>query len=301
MKAPTLTVVSILIFFTTATGLTGWVGPVSADMTPSQNMAIQDFLAQKHGKIDVLNRQSYPIVGGYWTTKFVTLGTHALIITAVDGTTFRGPNSDVSFVELYDGTRKLVPVISNNKLVFPNYTSDETGYLKVKVNTAGIHNMKLEFGSDSAYTGNNAAPIATVEINDSTTGNGPDLSDLDAFGTSVTSIGDLDGDGVADIAVGAFQDDGGGIATGAIHILFMNTDGSIDSTVKINDSTVNGPDLSEGDAFGVSVANIGDLNGDGVADIAAGADFDDGGGSDRGAIHIMFMNTDGSIHATVEV
>ncbi len=50
----------------------------------------------------------------------------------------------------------------------------------------------------------------------------------------------------------------GGSNRGAVHIIFMNTDGSVDSTVEINSSTTNGPTLANGDGFGVSVANIGD-------------------------------------------
>jgi len=81
----------------------------------------------------------------------------------------------------------------------------------------------------------------------------------------------------------------GGANRGAIHIMFMNIDGSVDSTVEINDSTTNGPVLTNSDYFGSSVANIGDLNGDGVNDLAVGARFDDNGDTDSGAIHIMFM------------
>ena len=40
--------------------------------------------------------------------------------------------------------------------------------------------------------------------------------------------------------------------------------GDVDSTVEINSSTTNGPTLADNDAFGRSVANIGDLDGDGV-------------------------------------
>ncbi len=141
---------------------------------------------------------------------------------------------------------------------------------------------------------------STVEINDSTV-NGPDLSNSDQFGSSVANIGDLDGDGVNDLAAGAYLDDGSGINRGAVHIMFMNTDGSIDSTVEINDATANGPVLSNSDSFGASVASIGDLDGDGVDDLAVGAPLDNGTGTFRGAVHIMFMNTDGSIDSTVEI
>ncbi len=55
-------------------------------------------------------------------------------------------------------------------------------------------------------------------------------------------------------------------------------DGDVTSTEEINDSTANGPVLSDDDFFGRSVANIGDLNGDGVNDIAVGAFGDDDGG-----------------------
>ena len=118
----------------------------------------------------------------------------------------------------------------------------------------------------------------------------------------------MNGDGVNDIAVGAYFDANGGSNRGALHIMFMNTDGSVDSTVEINSSTTNGPTLTNGDRFGTSVANIGDLNDDGVNDLAVGAQGDNmdengnaSGGSDRGALHIMFMNTDGSVDSTVEI
>ncbi len=75
----------------------------------------------------------------------------------------------------------------------------------------------------------------------------------------------------------------------------MNTDGSVDSTVEINDSTANGPDLADNDKFGWSVANIGDLNNDGVEDLAVGAPDDDSSSPAPGALHILFLNTDASI------
>jgi len=150
------------------------------------------------------------------------------------------------------------------------------------------------------YMNTDGSIDSTVEIN-SATSNGPVLSDADGLGNAIANIGDLNNDGVNDIAVAANKDDAGGDLRGTIHIMFMNTNGSIDSTVEINSSTSNGPTLSDGDRFGASIVNMGDLNNDGVADIAVGANSDDGTSTDRGAIHIMFLNTDGSVDSTIEI
>ena len=128
----------------------------------------------------------------------------------------------------------------------------------------------------------------TVEINDDTP-NGPALSNNDFFGRSVANLGDLNGDGIVDLAVGAHGDDAGGSSRGAAHILFLNSDGSVKSTVEINSSTTRGPTLSTDDFFGSSIANLGDLNGDGIVDLAVGATGNDTGGDFRGALHILYL------------
>ncbi|MCH8851931.1 MAG: FG-GAP repeat protein, partial [Planctomycetes bacterium] len=55
------------------------------------------------------------------------------------------------------------------------------------------------------------------------------LDNSDIFGSSVASLGDLDGDGVGDLAVGATGDDDGGPPHGAVWVLFLNTDGTVKS------------------------------------------------------------------------
>ena len=106
----------------------------------------------------------------------------------------------------------------------------------------------------------------------------------------------MDGDGVNDLAVGAHFDDmdenddvSGANNRGTIHILFMNTDGSVKSTVEINDSTANGPTLSNADMFGIGIDNMGDMDGNGIIDLVVGAHGDDEGGDRRGTVHILFM------------
>ena len=146
----------------------------------------------------------------------------------------------------------------------------------------------------------NGTVSRTIEINDNTA-NGPDLNNTDYFGSSIANIGDLNGDGISDIAVGAIGDNAGGTDRGAMHIMFMNGNGTVSRTIEINDNTANGPDLNNTDYFGSSIANIGDLNGDGISDIAVGAIGDNAGGTDRGAMHIMFMNGNGTVSRTIEI
>ena len=146
---------------------------------------------------------------------------------------------------------------------------------------------------------------STVEIDDTTT-NGPILRNDDRFGWSVESISDLNGDGIDDLVSGAFSDNGSAEQTprnyGNIHILFLDTDGSLASeTVEVRNDTTNGPTLSFDDAFGSSIANMGDLDGDGYDDLAVGAIFDDAGGSNRGAVHVLFMDEDGAVKSAVEI
>ena len=62
----------------------------------------------------------------------------------------------------------------------------------------------------------------------STQGGFTGILDLhDYFGTSVASLGDLDFDGVVDLAVGAFADDDGGTEYGAVWVLLLNADGTV--------------------------------------------------------------------------
>lgn len=119
----------------------------------------------------------------------------------------------------------------------------------------------------------------------------------DWFGYDMAPIGDLNGDGVNDIAVGAIYDDDGGLNCGAVYVLFMNSNGTVGSFQKISQQSGGFQGvLVEESFFGSSIANMGDMNGDGVQDIAVGASGDDDGGSWTGAVWILFLNSDGTVN-----
>ncbi|MBK8553938.1 MAG: FG-GAP repeat protein [Ignavibacteria bacterium] len=103
----------------------------------------------------------------------------------------------------------------------------------------------------------------------------------DQYGTSVSSAGDVNGDGYSDVIVGANLNDAGGSNAGRSYIYF----GGITMN-NVVDLTLTG--LAASDQFGISVSTAGDINGDGYGDVIAGALFNDGGGSNAGRAYIYY-------------
>lgn len=117
----------------------------------------------------------------------------------------------------------------------------------------------------------------------------------DRFGTGI-SISDLNGDGMADLLCGAPGDDDGGTDYGAVYQLYRNEDGEISSVVKLSTTSGNfNGFLNSGDEFGISTVPLGDLDQDGIPDIAIGAPGDDDGNIDVGAVWIIFLRENGTM------
>ncbi len=115
------------------------------------------------------------------------------------------------------------------------------------------------------------------------------LSTGDRFGNSVALIGDLESDGLPELAVGAPLDDDGGTDRGAIWLLSLNTDGTVANERKISGTTGEfGGVLIDGDGFGNSLAPLGDLDGDTIPDVLVGASSSD-------TVWILFLRADGTV------
>jgi hypothetical protein len=104
----------------------------------------------------------------------------------------------------------------------------------------------------------------------------------DISGNVVAGAGDIDGDGLADIAIGADRADPNGSASGAVYLWT----GLATGTVSLADSpaVLEGENL--GDHAGAAVAGVGDSDGDGIADLLVGAFDADYGGADAGAVYL---------------
>ncbi len=146
------------------------------------------------------------------------------------------------------------------------------------------------------------------KISDSNGGFDGEIPDFYEFGHSLAAIGDLDGDGVTDLAVGSREWTDLGYAvgdfdgSGAVWILFMDTDGTVRDEVKIaRDTGGFDGELDAFDFFGTSIAFLGDVDGDGIGDLAVGAAGDDDGANRAGAVWILFMNTDGTVDGHAKI
>ncbi len=116
------------------------------------------------------------------------------------------------------------------------------------------------------------------------------------LGTSISALGDLDGDGQDDLAVGAPGDRDGGAQCGAVYVLFLNLDGTVRDTQKISNfhGDFDGV-IAPGSNFG-SGLDSGDFNGDGVRDLVVGAHADNGAGKARGAVWITLLRASGTVY-----
>ncbi|MBK6375708.1 MAG: FG-GAP repeat protein [Xanthomonadales bacterium] len=96
----------------------------------------------------------------------------------------------------------------------------------------------------------------------------------DYSGWSVSAAGDINGDGIDDLIIGALYADPNGGYSGSAFVVFGKTDGFAPS---ISLSTLNGANgfrmdgISHDDQTGDSVSGAGDINGDGIDDFIIGA------------------------------
>lgn len=139
-------------------------------------------------------------------------------------------------------------------------------------------------------------PDGFVKIEEGSGGFFATLDAGDRFARDHDQAGDINGDGVIDLVIGARSDDDGATDAGAVYILFMNNDGTVQSNQKISATQGGFTDtLLANNFFGYGVAGIGDYDGDNIPDIAVSAPA-----STNIALYIIHLNSNGTVKSFVK-
>jgi len=149
------------------------------------------------------------------------------------------------------------------------------GFDDVIVGAYNYDHGEIDEGRAAVYEGSasglSATPSWTAEGNQPSAG----------FGFSVGTAGDVNGDGYADVIVGAFAYDGGGQTDEGRAFVY---EGSASGLSRTPSWTVDGK--QSGAQLGYAVGTAGDVNGDGFDDVVVGADQYAHGQTNEGEIAI---------------
>jgi hypothetical protein len=160
-----------------------------------------------------------------------------------------------------------------------------------------------EAGETYVIFGGGSLP-STIDLNST-------AADLTVYGDDGGDIsgnavagGDINGDGVDDLIIAApHASPAGGVGAGEIYVIYGGT--SLPSTIDLNSTapslTIYGDDA--GDHFGSGIdagVAAGDINGDGVDDLAIGASLaDPAGGSEAGEAYVIYGGA--SLPSTIDL
>jgi hypothetical protein len=161
------------------------------------------------------------------------------------------------------------------------------------------------FGRDSAAGQSFPATLDLSSLNGSNGFVVPGIDPHGSLGNPVTGAGDVNGDGIGDLVLGASgaSPSSGRAQAGATYVIFGRTNFPASFNLATlngsNGFTVNG--AATKDALGSSLDRAGDVNGDGFADVLIGARSVDGpAGANSGAVYVI-LGKAGPFPTTMEV
>ncbi|MEO0162089.1 MAG: integrin alpha, partial [candidate division WOR-3 bacterium] len=155
------------------------------------------------------------------------------------------------------------------------------GYSDVIIGIPGFDNNETDEGRAYVYHGS-ASGLSTLP----TWSAEPNVSNA-SFGLSVATAGDINGDGYADVIVGAPSYTNGQGDEGAAFVYHGSASGLSTAPMWTNEANQNNA------YFGFSVSTAGDVNGDGYADVIVGAPFYTNGQDYEGAAFVYHGSASG--------
>jgi predicted secreted protein len=165
-------------------------------------------------------------------------------------------------------------------------------------------NGNVNAGETYVVFGNSEGFNASLELSELNGSNGFVINGIDfndQSGRSVSGAGDINGDGIDDLIIGARRaDPNGNVGAGETYVVFGNSEG-FNASLELselngsNGFVINGIDPD--DFSGNAVSGAGDINGDGIDDLIIGANRADPNGNDRaGETYVVF----GSIRSGID-
>ncbi|NOZ42957.1 MAG: type I secretion C-terminal target domain-containing protein, partial [Alphaproteobacteria bacterium] len=148
---------------------------------------------------------------------------------------------------------------------------------------------------------------ASLDLSTLNGANGFVINGIDAgdeSGGSVSSAGDINGDGFDDVIIGAYAGDPNGTTSGESYVVFGQA-GSFGASLDL--STLNGANgfvingINAGDESGLSVSSAGDINGDGIDDVIIGAYRADPNGNNYAGESYLVFGQSGGFGASLDL
>ncbi len=180
-----------------------------------------------------------------------------------------------AFVESFDVTSSTLVTGWSGTTLTINPTADlapDTNYF-LKIGDAAVQNAVgntfsgVNLGTSMDFTTVNAVGSIVVRA--------PGSTSPKTLGSAVSGIGDVNGDGFDDMVIGAYAEVTPGSFTpeGAAYVVYGNASGTVPSLAAGSIASNLGFKLMGGysSSLGVSVSGVGDVNGDGLADMLIGA------------------------------
>jgi hypothetical protein len=213
------------------------------------------------------------------------------------------PSLDLAALDGTNGFRLIIDAFNDHAGFSVSSAGDVNGDgfadLIVGAPNAGTYESQYEgesyvvFGKAS-WAGTPSFDLATLDGTNGFRLSGTDAGDYS--GRSVSSAGDVNGDGFADLIVGApnAESAGGANVEGESYVVYGKA--SWASTPSLDLATLDGTNgfrligIDAGDFSGSSVSSAGDVNGDGFADLIVGASYAEStGAADReGESYVIF-------------
>jgi hypothetical protein len=160
---------------------------------------------------------------------------------------------------------------------------DDDGYADILVGAPNLDISATNEGGIYLYLGGDLGTVSDVHLYDAHAVLSGEAGG-DRVGEAATDAGDIDGDGLSDLLIGASGNDDAGTSAGKAYLVYGD---SVGGDLVLSDADFGWTGEAAGDVAGASVAALGDVDGDGTDDLLVGAWGSDDAASNAGKAYIL--------------